>query len=186
MTKIDELAGGPPAPAAQDYEIDGRDGEVFSVRAKLLGFTASRRDEHDHPLAYDRDGAQVTFAEAGTRCSACRWFEVGIYEVLGEHAGRCTCGLGDSEDGHHDVLCGLKSPTARYLVVTCGRSVVPGERDKRRTTWTDSAFDVIEVLTQRPDRAREPFIPAASRRALARAAQWDDDVRDAWINRAVV
>lgn len=184
MTKIDELAGGPPAPAAQDYEIDGRDGEVFSVRAKLLGFTASRRDEHDHPLAYDRDGAQVTFAEAGTRCSACRWFEVGIYEVLGEVVEGCNCDPAPTDA--HQPSCGLEPPTARYLVVTCGRSIVPGERDKRRTTWTDSAFDVIEVLTQRPDRAREPFIPAASRRALARAAQWDDDVRDAWINRAVV
>lgn len=129
------------------------------------------------------------YAERGQRCSACRWFECGIYAVEHEYATDdvCTCGAspgGVFDDAHeHTDACGAVPARARYAVVTYGLTLVPGELTKRRVTWTDSAFEVIEVLTQR--NRQGAFLPATSARALAQAAPWDAALRDAYVNRAV-
>lgn len=120
------------------------------------------------------------------RCSHCRWFEARVLRVRHELTGTCTCGAGS--DLHaaqlHTRTCGVEDPSGRYLVLTYGRTRVPGETDKRRSVWTNSAFEVVEVLVQR-DRGEKPFLPAASARVLAQAAQWDEDISDAFVNRAV-
>jgi hypothetical protein len=72
-----------------------------------------------------------------------------------------------------------------YVVHTVGESVVPGETRLSRISPTPSAYEVIELLTVRR-REQEPFIAAQSSRALAQAAELDDGLRDAYINRAVV
>lgn len=95
----------------------------------------------------------------GDRCGACRWLEVQIYRTVGE--------------------------AQKYFVYTVGKTSVPREVDRITPVWTDSAFEIIEVLTVRKS-GKEPKLPAASARVLASAAQFDDDIRDAYINRAVV
>src|SRR5262245_817067 len=86
-----------------------------------------------------------------------RWFEVEIYRRAGG---------------------GL-----RYVVVTRGRTRVEGETTGTSGVETDPAFEIISILTVHHN--DKTYIPRQSDRALAQAAQWDDDVRDAYINRAV-
>lgn len=50
-------------------------------------------------------------------------------------------------------------------------------------TFTPSAYELVEILTVK--NAPEPYIPLPSARALAQAASKDDDVREAYIDRAV-
>lgn len=122
-------------------------------------------------------------------CSRCRWFEARILAVDAELTDACTCDAPPDRtiDGEpHVAGCGTEPPRARYLVLTYGRSRVPGETDKRRAAWTDSAFEVVELLVQRDrSRGRQPFLPAASARVLAQAAEHDEDIREAFVNRAV-
>lgn len=168
------------APKIRTYELIGRNEEPFEIRGRLLGYASSYRDDHNH---------QAEFAVLGTRCSACRWFEVRIFTVEAEYPcdddWECTCGAEDSAkiEPHTDD-CGWEPPRAHYLVLTYGRTNVPGELNKRRAEWTDSAFDVLAALVQR--RSNEIFLPATSDRALAKAAAWDDGIKEAYVNRAVV
>lgn len=154
------------APAVREHRVTGRDGEELAFAGRLIGFASSQRDDHTHRAA--------DHAEPGQRCSACRWFEVRIFSVESELAPD----PGDPEEFENET-----EARGRYLVLTYGRSEVPGETDKRRAVWTDSPFEVLEVLTQR-DRGA-PFLPTASARALAQAAAFDDALADAYVNRAV-
>lgn len=102
-------------------------------------------------------------ARKGEKCSACRWFEVALYRRW------FTPDRSESD----------------YVVHTVGVSTVPGEQRLSRVSFTTSAFEVLELLTVRkPD--SDPFIAVQSSRALAQAASRDEDIRDAYINRAVV
>jgi hypothetical protein len=91
------------------------------------------------------------------RCSACRWFEVRIFRT---------------EDD-------------RYLLHFAGRSVVPGEVTRYRTEWTSSGFDVLEALTTRREGGRDVYLTAPAARALAQGAEYDDGLREAYVERAV-
>jgi len=100
------------------------------------------------------------YAEKGVRCSACRWFDVSILAV-------------DEDD----------EAGADYVVYTCGRTIVPGEVDRPRFVWTSSPREVVESLVVRQD--GQPKLPVASARALAQAADRDEDLADAYENRLV-
>jgi hypothetical protein len=83
----------------------------------------------------------------------------------------------------------LTIPTFQtYVVYTVGRSRVPGEVDLPKLVETASAYEVVEALTVRRTGGGggEVFIPPQHLRALAAASQWDRDLRDAYINRAIV
>jgi hypothetical protein len=45
------------------------------------------------------------------------------------------------------------------------------------------AFEIVELLTGHHN--DKTYIPRQSARALAQAAMWDEDIRDAYINRVV-
>lgn len=105
------------------------------------------------------------YAAPGDRCSACRWFEVQIFEVDSQE----TDGTWLSADN--------------YLLLTHGASDVPGETSKRRTIWTNSPFRLVEELTQR--RGTQAFLPSTSAKVLSEAAAMDPDIADAYVNRAV-
>jgi hypothetical protein len=181
-------SGQAPIVHSTNYELLDRDDRPFAIYGRQLGFGTSHRDDHSHTVDTG------TYASRGNRCSGCRWFEVRIFSVEGEYGAddadnACTCQVGtliteDVDIEVHEDNCGVEAPRARYLVLTYGRSVVPGETTKRRAMWTDSAFEVIEVLTQRNDTGA--FLPVTSARALANAATWDEDIKEAYINRAVV
>lgn len=92
------------------------------------------------------------------RCSACRWFEVRIF----------------------------KNNEGWYLVYRLGRTSVPGEDNRISYEWVPSSYEVVEVLTSRYHAngrtVTELTGPAA--RVLAQAAAYDDDLRDAYVDRA--
>lgn len=98
-----------------------------------------------------------TASDLSWKCSACRWVEIRI--------------IRDDDD--------------TFAVSTLGRSRVPGETDRSRVIFTDSPHEVIELLTDRRP-GRNPRLPFAAARALAQAAQRDDDMHDAYVNRAVI
>lgn len=92
------------------------------------------------------------------KCSACRWFEVTLLWV----------------------------PTDRvYAVYTVGHSALEDEQPRARIQFTESAFEIIEMLTDRRDSAT-PRLPIAAARCLAQAANVDDAITEAYVNRAVV
>jgi hypothetical protein len=140
-------------------ELSGRDGRRQTFTGVLLGSGSSRSEVHSDHLG--------DYAARGTKCSACRWFEVAIYARI------------------HDRDTGLYPTVKDYVVHTVGGSVVPREKRFSRIQTTTSPYDVIELVTVRPV-DREPFIASQSARALAQAADVDDGIRDAYINRAVV
>jgi hypothetical protein len=100
------------------------------------------------------------FTPDGQRCSACRWFEVIIIDTSD-----------DAEAG------------TDYLVYTCGRTMLPGEHDRTRFVYTDSPHEVVSALVVRQH--GQPKLPVASDRALAQAAWLDNEIADAYVNRAV-
>lgn len=130
------------------------------------------------------------YAGQGDRCSACRWFELRIFSVEGEYSSNCSCGVANPDDPNtdHTIDCGLGPARARYLVLTYGRTEVPGEMNKRRAVWTDSPYEVLSLLTQRhrgSEGSRAPFLPATSDRALAQAAAHDSSIEKAYTTRRI-
>lgn len=163
---IRATAAPPTLPEVRAWELASRDDAPrLTIQGRLLGFATSEVAQHDH---------HTDFAPRGQRCSACRWFEVRIFEV--------TEVLAPVDDGR---VSGVwhKEPEARFLVHTTGRSEVPSETDRIRAYWTDSGFEVIECLTVR--KPNDTFIPGPSARALAQASQFSEDIADGYINRAI-
>lgn len=99
------------------------------------------------------------FARAGERCSACRWFEPRIFRV-------------DAEDG------------GGYVVHYVGGTIVPDEVMRCRADRVLTAFEVVEALTTRRG-AQEPFLTIPAAKVLAQGATYDDDLNEAYVNRAV-
>ena len=199
-----------PQLETQEFDLLGRDDAPLKIKARLLGLASSRREIHTHDDIHTRESEiekEIDFWEArlddlpkrfpedvlvkcrtsiteyldeldkadtprryaapGDRCSACRWFEVRIFDV------ECYWNAERSAWVNGD----------KYLVLTYGLSEVPGEVAKRRAQWTNSPFSVLEVLTQR--RGQQAFLPATSAKVLAEASGNDEDIANAYVNRAV-
>lgn len=171
-----------------DYVVRGRDNEIIGLHGTFLGFATSQRDTHDDTVEHVRHVNGEFYARAGERCSACRWFEVQIYGVHDELVlPHDIITDYDATDVDLDVDlgdCPTTTRRGRYLVLTSGVSTVPDEVIMRRASWTDSPYEVVELLTQR--RGTRPFLPTPSARVLAQAAAWDSGIRDAYVDRAVV
>lgn len=99
--------------------------------------------------------ARLLGTGSSERPSKQRWFEVAIYKT-------------------EDNL---------YVVHTRGRTRVPGEFTKSRVVSTASSFEVIELLTvEQRQPIADRYVPRDSRRALAQAAQWDDDLMERYLD----
>lgn len=98
------------------------------------------------------------FAVGGVRCPYCRWFETRIFRV-----------------GPND-----------YVLHHAGRSIVPGESQLCRHERAFSPQEVIELYTVRHAHEGRAFLTRPAARALAQACAFDDDLRDAYENRAVI
>lgn len=192
-TVVDTVAG--------DHLLIVRDEEEIEIHGRLIGFATSRRDEHTHPivvttptereLTVDRDlvADPITvhvprYVRAGERCSACRWFEVRIFLVDHEYGDDCDCDVPPDVTVCTNATCGRVAPRGRYLVLTYGLTIVPGETHKRRAAWTSSPYEIIEILTQRNQ--GKAFLPATSAQVIAQAAACDRGIETAYVNRAVV
>jgi hypothetical protein len=180
-----------PGPTLQEFDLLDRDDEPFKIRGRLLGFVSSQREEHSHPGGSIHDIERPdsspshlppdSYAQRGERCAACRWFEVRIFEVEAELPSpphEIT-----RQSNGTVMIENEESPRGRYLLLTYGRSDVPGEINRRAARWTNSPYEVLEFLTQRGPRG--VHLPGTSARALAQAAQYDDGINDAYVNRAV-
>jgi hypothetical protein len=132
------------------------DGAEHVFDGTALGAATSESRYHSHPEDFLAPSTPSAAVSRRQKCSACRWLETKIY----------------------------KTADGRFVAHTVGRSIVPGEQDYVRVTFTPSAYELVEILTVKGQ--TEPFIPLPSARALAQAAAKDDDVHDAYINRAVV
>jgi hypothetical protein len=101
------------------------------------------------------------FAPPRTHCSTCRWTELLIFGT-------------DPEDG---------KALGNYLVVKRGASIVPGEKDFIEWEWLVTGHEVMEKLTTR--RGSDVFLTPTASRAASQAAEYDQGMRDAWLNRVV-
>src|SRR5262245_24630795 len=72
-----------------------------------------------------------------------------------------------------------------FLVHRLGQTNVAGQSVRYQLDRTDSAYEVVEILTARTHQS-QAHIPRPSARALAQAAAYDDQIRDAYINRGPV
>lgn len=90
-----------------------------------------------------------------------RWFEVDLYRGV----------VADD-------------PEQVYVVHTQGKSRVAGEVTRSRIALSQSAYEVVELLTVNHN--GKLYLPRQSSHALSQAAQWDDGIRDAYVNRAVL
>jgi hypothetical protein len=135
----------------------------MSLYGKLLGVVSSRRPIHDK----SHEGR--AYARRGDQCGACRWFEPRIFREI--------------YDECEPVSNPSQSHLGRYLIHFAGMSIVPGETNRLRFEWAVSPHEVIELLTTRHDRSVFLTIPAA--RVLAQAANFDADLKEAYLDRAI-
>lgn len=154
------------------YILHGRGDVEIEIRGALVGFATSKRDDHTHPI----NSTSNTFADPKQRCSACRWFEVRIFTVQNQYGEECTC---NTTTNLHDADCSEIPISGKYLVLTYGITTVPGEETKRRASWTNSPYEIIELLTQ--SGTSGPFMPSTSKRVIAQAAAFDDDIRQVYV-----
>lgn len=144
--------GEPRAWRLRGYDFDTQGERAFEFHGQLLGEGSSRRPRHErlvHP--------EGRFAVPGDRCSACRWFEVRIYAV---------------QDPTERPAHRQPRTTAGYYIETVGRSIVPGEVDRRRVRRVFEPHRVVSTLvTEQEDRV---FLPYPSRVALDLAADADE------------
>jgi hypothetical protein len=152
-----------PGLAAQTFEVPRDDGPPFRFVGQLLGSATSHMPEHNHVVP--KNGAPLG---AMSRCSACRWFEVAIYRLT-----------------ITTVTGGVGYDAGSYLVHKMGMSAVHGEEQRNTLIFTDSPYEVVEILTVRGG-DRPPHLPMPSARVLSAAAVYDAGIKDAYINRAVV
>ena len=97
------------------------------------------------------------FAPRGVHCSTCRWTEIRIFQ----------------------------DTSGRLYVVNCGASEVDGERDLVRVNSVATAFELAESLMTVDRRTRQKNLPRPARRALAQAASYSPELRDAYIHSPV-
>lgn len=169
-------------PESEYFTVVGRDGEESEIFGKLLGTASSRSESHNGHVEVDSETGKPVYVQPGQRCSRCRWFDVSIYRVERFFGAECTCSDGSNteDDGNHDADCGeqklpkeLGEP-CKFLVVTYGPTIVPGELVKRSLKWTPFPFTLVEFLIQNGVRGR--FLPATSARALSVAAHRDHEL----------
>jgi hypothetical protein len=157
----DELHLAPNFDTTQ-WELESNGDRVTRFTGQLLGLGSSKRPEHNHiantPSVMSHESHGHT-----ARCAACRWSEFYIFRV-------------EQGDGPANAI---------YAVYTLGPSVVRGETTRVALHWAMSGFEVVEIaMVRRGDRGA-PYLPAANARALAMAADVDERIANAYVNRAV-
>ena len=94
------------------------------------------------------------FAKKGYHCSTCRWYETRIFQE------------------------GTRDEDGRYVIITQGPSVVPGEVTFITFGYAADVPELLEVLTLQPDGSHKVIPPVA--RALEMAAEYSDRINDVY------
>lgn len=141
----------------ETWKLEDRNGQL-QFTGRLLGAGSSRREQHSHNTNTQIvvTARAVGKTDAMQRCAACRWSEIYVFKT-----------------------------DTQFIVYTLGPSIIPGEHTRAKVSYASSAFEVVELATVRHGQRSQPFLPAAHARALAMAAADDDDIADAYVNRAV-
>lgn len=160
-----------PLQAEDDYYI---------TVARYIGYGSSHTQNH-----WDHTGPYIDRNPDGSwpRCNACRWFEIRIFRELGDDVE-----LDDATDLNHEYVAALEDDNlGNYIVHKVGMSMVPGEVPLCRYDVISSPYEVVEALTTRQIRDAGPrtFITKPSAMALASGAQFDEELEEAYVNRAV-
>lgn len=144
--------------------------EYYRTYARFLGVGTSHTTTHQ----FHTD----EFVKRGERCNACRWFEARVFRELELPAG---------VDDFTELDDPRQARLGNFVIHFAGMSIVDGEVPFYRYETTSSPFMVIESMTTRrlTERGPEVFLAKPSAHALAVAAQYDADLRDAYENRAV-
>lgn len=121
------------------------------VRGRLLGTATTAQENHEN---HEGEWATVTATGSKAKCSKCRWTEVYIYNTEGV-------------PGEY-----------KFLVLTIGRSDVPGEVDLVRRSKARNALSVSEALVMRNNVTGHTHRTHCGARALAEAASYDASLRD--------
>lgn len=158
-----------------DVEIDV---EYYKTTGRFVGFGSSWTDNHW--------GHREEFVPRGSRCNACRWFELRIFRELSDD-------VEVPSESTPEQLARLYANAARhdqlgdFVVYKVGMSIVPDEIPYCRYDVIASPHEVVEALTTRKHTDNGPvaFITKPSAMALASGARYDDDLEDAYVNRAV-
>lgn len=145
-------------PDSDDYE------DEILVTGRFLGVGSTRTQSHvvrtPEGTYLPHQGAHVPI---GTRCRACRWFEVRLFH--------------DSTD---DV----------FVIHYAGRSAVPGEHQRCRFVEVKTHYEVFTVLSvaqrltndSNPSRTNRFFFTNPVLRLLAQAASFHHGIRDAYVS----
>lgn len=166
--------------AGRDRDERDGDGDVdveyFMFSGKFIGFASSWTDNHW--------GHREEFVPRGSRCNACRWFEIRIFRELAVNSAELSTDVDYVELYERNLR---SQDLGDYVVYKAGMSIVPPEIPYCRYDVISSPFEVVEALTTRKhtDRGPTAFITKPSALALASAARFDDELQDAYVNRAV-
>lgn len=153
-TKSAESAGGSGESGCSG--TTGRSADFLVFNGALIGVSVT---DHTHHICPFPGG----YAPTSLRCTGCRWFETRLFRLTTEDS---------------TALAGT-----RFVLHHVGRSIVPGEVDFARHELARGGHEVIEAYTMRRPGER-PFITKPGAKVLAQAASLDEDVEDAYVNRA--
>lgn len=161
-----------PVKGSSTDPLDTSDVDVYRTYARFLGMGSSRTSVHqNHP--------RTRYVRRGDRCNACRWFEIRIFRELE---------LPPGVESIERVLDPAQVRLGNYIMHSSGMSIVDGEVPLMRYEATASPFQVIESMTTRrvtTESGPQVYLAKPAARALAEASGYDQQLADAYINRAV-
>lgn len=108
-----------------------------------------------------------------------------VHEITGELIGAATSrGRNRRSPSLWFEVRIIRVEDGDFVVSLRGCTTERGETDRHAVHRTESAYTVIELLTQH-NATGAAFIPRTSRIALSEAAHRDERMEEAWIDRAV-
>ena len=140
--------------AKEEMEYEDREVEAFTAAGRpfegvVLGFgTSFSPDKTEHS-----GHPEGTPPVSGYPCSICRWSDIAILKT-------------EPVDGK-----------SFYVLATVGRTIVPGESDRLKTTWTTDPMGVFRRLFVPSRSGNPPKIPNPNARAFRYAAEFDDGIQ---------
>lgn len=157
----------------------GTEPEYYVTYGRFLGLGTSHIELHTDHIYETDDHPAMPYVRRGERCNACRWFEARIFREVD---------LPDGVERVEDLDDPTQARLGAYIVHNAGMSIVPGEVPLYRYETTRLPLMVIELMTTRrvSDSGPQVFLAKPSAHALASAATFDAELREAYLDRAVM
>jgi hypothetical protein len=131
--------------ATATYTV-GTDAGDRPVRARFIGYGTDHTDEHSgHPAS--------EFVQRGSKCRACRWFEIRIYDVPDQNA---------------------------YVIDYYGGSIIPGELTRHWHILAIDDDDLIGRLVVGQNTRSSGFFSGPAQQAIKSAIEYIPDLATAY------